>query len=669
MIRFEFRVPNRCANLSWFQEGVKVNRFTPFIAVAGILIAFSLIAQNNAPEPIGPATTLRINSRAVLVDVTVTDHEGKPVTGLKRDSFSVSEQGKPQAISFFEEQNGAEEAKQAQKVVFPVMPPDVFTNFSPIKPPAAVNVLLLDSLNTYPEDQMTVREQAKNYLKTLKPGSRIAIFVMGMRLSFVQGFADDPALLATALGYKKNAMPEPTPLMPSPDEIHAQESVIGMMAAKAGNGPGQGTSAPIGMIQALSQFLNETHYAQDSDRENRTLENLQQLATFLGGFPGRKNLVWLSGTFPLALFGQTEMRFEGEVKRTINLLTAARVSIYPIDAHGVQGNAMYTANNQLNPMDQSSSAMLGSPAIVTCQTESVTCATSSVASDSSNNGGGVFTGSFSDAQMSEMRDINFLHSTMDMLARETGGQAFHDKNRLSDAIGKAVEASASFYTVAYTPTDQNMDGTLRNIDVQVNGEKYTLSFRRGYYALDPDLPGAAKTTEQQAAKIQSNQDPAMVNPLMASMEFGMPQTKQILYKALIHPMPENTDVAAAPKPAGKRAPKGPLTRYSVDIAVNLSDVKLKLDSVGDRVGALNVSLIAYDKHGTMVARGDYIGQLKVKPDAYKAFQLTGVPIHEEIEVPKGQFWLRTGIYDQSTHKVGTMEIPLSSVKPLEVAAK
>jgi hypothetical protein len=258
---------------------------------------------------------------------------------------------------------------------------------------------------------------------------------------------------------------------------------------------------------------------------------------------------------------------------------------------------------------------------------------------------------------------------MDMLARETGGQAFHNKNRLSDAIGKAVESSAFFYTIAYTPTDQNMDGAFRKIDVQVNGTEYTLSFRRGYYALDQDLPGAAKTTEQQAAKIQSNQDLAMVNPLMASMEFGMPQTQQILYKALIQQVPEKTDAATAPKPADKRAGKGPLTRYSVDIAVNLGDVKLKLDSDGDRVGALNVSLIAYDKHGAWVAGGDYIGQLKIKPDAYKAFQLTGVPIHEEIEVPKGQFWLRTGIYDQATHKVGTLEIPLSSVKPLEVAAK
>jgi hypothetical protein len=40
-------------------------------------------------------------------------------------------------------------------------------------------------------------------------------------------------------------------------------------------------------------------------------------------------------------------------------------------------------------------------------------------------------------------------------------------------------------------------------------------------------------------------------------------------------------------------------------------------------------------------------------------------MHAEIEVPKGQYWLRTGVYDQGSHKVGTMEIALGSVVPLQ----
>jgi hypothetical protein len=71
----------------------------------------------------------------------------------------------------------------------------------------------------------------------------------------------------------------------------------------------------------------------------------------------------------------------------------------------------------------------------------------------------------------------------------------------------------------------------------------------------------------------------------------------------------------------------------------------------------------------VVNRKDHIVQLKIKPNIYKVFEQTGVQLHDDIEVPKGQFWLRTGVYDQASHKVGTMEVPFSSVKPVETAAK
>jgi VWFA-related protein len=625
-----------------------LNRFIPYMVLGGLLAATPLWSQDNAPEPSAPETTLRITSRAVLVDVTVTDHDGNPVTGLKEDAFTVLDQGKPQTISYFEEHNRAEEAKKNQGVVFPAQPANVFTNFSPIAPPAAVNLLLLDTLNTPMDSQMVVREQARSYLKNLKPGSRIGIFIMSLRLSFVQGFADDPAVLAAALGYKKNARPEPAVLLQSQEEANAQSNVVGMISAPVGGGPGgTTTSGSASMISGMSDFLSETHYAQTSDREYRTLQNLQQLATFLGGFSGRKNLIWMSGDFPLALFGQTETRFEADVRKTVNLLNAARVSIYPIDAHGVVGNNLYTAQSQMDPSISSPSQLLGPPAGMTA---------------GSPNAG---QGGFSTSVMNETRDLNSSHSTMEMLARETGGQAFHNSNRLSDAINRVISSSANFYTVSYAPTDEKMDGTLRTIDVKVAGGKYTLSFRRGYYALDQDLPGAAQVAQRRALVSRSTEDPMLVDPLKAFMDFGMPQTEQILYKTSIHPIPEKPDAPATERALGK----GPQDRYAVDFAVDLKDISLERDADGNHDGTLNVTLIVYDKYGSVSNRKDHILQMKLKPDIYKLFQQTGVQIHAEIEVPKGQFWLRTGVYDQASHKVGTMEVPFSSVKPVETAAK
>jgi VWFA-related protein len=227
-----------------------------------MLVAMPLVAQKTARDSDTRQTNFRINSRAVLVDVLVTDHNGVAVTGLTQDAFAVTEQGKPQTISYFEEHGGAMKAAQSKKLEFPQLPPNVFSNFSPAPVPPVVNILLLDALNTNMADQMYLRKEAKHYLRTLKPGSRLAIFTMGMRLSFVQGFADDPAVLATALGYRKNDKPEAAPLLSSLAETSAQQAVVGQMSQVIpGTTTPQGitgpstTAAPAKMIEDLQKFM------------------------------------------------------------------------------------------------------------------------------------------------------------------------------------------------------------------------------------------------------------------------------------------------------------------------------------------------------------------------------------------------------------------------------
>jgi hypothetical protein len=224
-------------------------------------------------------------------------------------------------------------------------------------------------------------------------------------------------------------------------------------------------------------------------------------------------------------------------------------------------------------------------------------------------------------------------------------------------------SSSDFYTISYTPTDTKMDGGFRDIDVRVVEGKYTLSFRRGYFARDEDLPGAAGTKQQQASQ-QASQSPSKIDPLAPFMDFGLPQTQQILYKALIKQLPAPASAAAETNGAAK----GPVDRYSVDFAVDLKDLDLKLDSDGLHKGTLNLGLIVYDKYGQIASRAEHLVELNIKPDVYAVFEKTGVQLHGQIAVPKGQYWLRTGVYDQASHKVGTMEVPLSSVKALDGAA-
>ena len=74
-----------------------------------------------------------------------------------------------------------------------------------------------------------------------------------------------------------------------------------------------------------------------------TLDALTALARYLAAVPGRKNLIWFSGSFPIEM-GQDATRrtpikdvndYRDAVLRMTVLMTAARVAVYPVGAGGL----------------------------------------------------------------------------------------------------------------------------------------------------------------------------------------------------------------------------------------------------------------------------------------------------------------------------------------------
>jgi VWFA-related protein len=616
-----------------------------------LLLAFGLAAPLSAQDaPADSGTTLRLNTRAVLVDVIVTDHDGKAVHGLNKDAFRLTEQGAPQAVSYFEEHRGLTAEKQ-KSISMPQLPEDVFSNYSPIATPPAVNILMLDALNTPMPDQIYLRQAAERYLKSLKPGTRLAIVTLSLRLHFVEGFSDDPAVLAKALGYRKNDKPEPAVLLESKEEAIAEETTVGLMNQQLGAGPGAlTTAAAAAMIESFEQFMAETKYAQTTDREYRTTQALQQLATYLSAFPGRKNLIWLSGAFPLDIFGLTDMRFDDTVPKTVNLLAAARVAVYPVDARGAWTPTLLTAETKVDETITSTQQMIGPatgfPGVAT-DPSSINSGHDDITSSS---------GVLAHNLQEESAKNNSSNATMDMVAQQTGGKAFYNGNDLPGIIDRVTSSSSDFYTLSYTPTDTNMNGALRKISVSVSGGKYTLSYRHGYYAREDSAPGSAQAAQQRASEHAAQNG----DPLGPFMDFGLPQTDQILYTERIVP--------AAPSTPSETSGKS--DKFAVDFVVPLTDLDLKLSPDGNRSGTINLCLIVYDKYGQIASRRSHLVALNIKPDAWDQYEKSGgLQLHADVDAPKGQYWLRTGIYDASTRKVGTMEIPFSSVHPLQASAQ
>lgn len=176
--------------------------------VSFLLLLLSLVAAptlGGGPSPAASQTAppvYRAHAREVVVDVVVTRRDDEPVKGLHAKDFVVMEDGKAQTVDFFEEHTAKTLGAGALQPL-PPMPPGVYTNVPPAPPSDAVNVLLLDALNTDKEDQIYVHNQIMEFLKKMQPGTRTAIFTLASRLRMIQGFTSDSSALVVALNDPK----------------------------------------------------------------------------------------------------------------------------------------------------------------------------------------------------------------------------------------------------------------------------------------------------------------------------------------------------------------------------------------------------------------------------------------------------------------------------------
>jgi VWFA-related protein len=102
--------------------------------------------------------------------------------------------------------------------------------------------------------------------------------------------------------------------------------------------------------------MAEEEASRSGDRVVMTLQAFQALARYLSQFPGRKNVMWISGSFPLTFFPETNPRgvprkeYRSEIRQTANLLTADQVAVYPISARGLAGEEATHADNYGRPI-------------------------------------------------------------------------------------------------------------------------------------------------------------------------------------------------------------------------------------------------------------------------------------------------------------------------------
>jgi VWFA-related protein len=571
-----------------------------------LLVASVAVAAQQSPEAAGP--TLKTTARLAVVDVVVTDNNDQPIPGLRKEDFKVFEDGKPQTISIFEEHTGL-----APAAIKPLtLPPNTFDNSPRTEAPDSLNVVLLDALNTSIGDQSFVHQQVLKYLTGMHASAPLAVFILSTRLRLVHGFTSDLSALQAILNDKKSgAGPQAAPLLLSGGEIQADEQATAQMQSLAALDPNVQAA-----MDALRQFQAEEKASKTLDRVKITLFEMRQLAQYLAGFPGRKNVIWFSGSFPVALFQNYTSMGEGgeyqDLRQTANAFTAARVAVYPVEAKGLAPDSFYEASAL--PLKVTNAAGATQSQVTQLQNSSI------------------------------QRNAN--QATMGELAHQTGGKAFYNANGLDEALARAVRDGSRFYTLDYVPTNKEMNGKYRHIRVTLTHGHYKLSYRLGYNADD-------ETRVRAVAQKLATGDPLV--PLMA---WGLPDFPQILYRMSVKPSTPQPELTA-PRAGDNLKVQGAFTRMDVDLAVTERALSLEAAPDGRSKGTLEITLIAYDRYGNPLNWLVRKVELSLSPEQYKTYSDIGLQFHLEFDAPRGAAYLRSGVCDLASGKAGTMEILLT----------
>jgi VWFA-related protein len=346
--------------------------------------------------------TLHVTSREVIVDVEVTDANGKPVHGLKQSDFSIEENGKPQPIRSFREFGTEIPVAEPAAVK---LPPGVYTNSQSTPLSGPVNILLIDALHSNPVNIFRELQGATEYLTTMPQGTKVAIFLLAQSgTHMLQGFTSDRDLLLRAV--HNNPASVPLTLSGQPVDRHTMNWA--------------------------------------------TVDAFNQIAVYVAGIKGRKNLIWLVPGIPVPLmrdggygWGNGDMSLVHRLMDVYERYTAEQIAVSPLDPRGVVGLGM---------------AQLRAEAV----------------------------------------------------AEQSGGEAFYNNNDLKSLIAKAINHGAQFYTLSYIPPKQKDDGHYHHIKVElVDQPKLHLVYRQGYNAervptLDAPAPGPALMK----ASMEGNTPPA-----------------------------------------------------------------------------------------------------------------------------------------------------------------
>ena len=543
-------------------------------------------AQAPPPQPSFPA-----QAEIVTVDVVVTGRGGEAVLDLRREDFSVTEDGVPQEVAAFEAVH-----RPAPVATAPAGPPAAEPRASSNREPASRLgshfVIVFDELHLDPAEAARARAAIADFLTGISDGDRVALVGTAEGTRWTARLPEGRDALRQALDRFQprlvgetvrdrmtdwEAMRIDRDRDPMVTDVvmrrYLDTGEILQDTASPGNRPLSQSDQVVGWRSDV-QSRAAGVYARAAARNEQSLGVVARSLAALAAERGRKSLVFASG-------GMIQDPRLGIYRQVVTEARRVNAAVYFLDARGL------------------SAATTGMSAEIGTRTEFRDL-------------GSWFTESRERGEGSEG------------LAADTGGFSLRDRNDLAAGLARIGRESRSYYLLGYAPANRKADGRFRAIEVKVARDGVAVRARRGYYA-----PGGSGGRKEAAEGTNAAIQRALDAP------FDLPDV----------PLRAIADVLGEKEP-GKAA-----VRLTVEADVRSFAFAEKGGTARDKLEFL--LLVAREDTGEFT-RFDQQFEMSLRPDSRARYEREGFPITRELVLAPGRYQARIVVRDGNGGGVGSL---------------
>lgn len=237
---------------------------------------------------------------------------------------------------------------------------------------------------------------------------------------------------------------------------------------------------------------------------------------------------------------------------------------------------------------------------------------------------------------------------MEQDADATGGHAYSNNNGLAKIASHVVSTDGSYYTLTYSPDDVNRDGSWHNVKVKLIDSSYNLSYRHGYYddgRIDQTPQGKPRNLLLANGNVLRNTDD---------------RAKPIIFQARILPASLAPPSTASTTDVVK--PKRGDTAYDIHYDIPASDIHARSQSGNNGLDIVGAGIIAFSHDGTPLSHLYQEVKLTVNEAAIRANPGATLQFDQQINIPTGKDYLSVVIWDMTTGRTGTLNLPLNVQK-------